>query len=319
MSHRIAFQMDALQKLNMPWDTTLSLAQVAAQRGYELFHYEPRHLRMDLDGKTLRVTAHGHELVLDEKAPQPWRLGKKSIQDLSGFDVLLIRQDPPFDLAYITSTHILEHVHPKIRLVNDPVGIRNAPEKLLMTYFPHLMPPTLITREMEAIQAFRAKYKDIIVKPLYSHGGRGVFHLRQDDDNLPGLIELMTSINQEPWIIQKYLPVTELGDKRIVLFDGDPAGAFLRLPMAGDVRSNLRVEGARSEACSLTDRDREICATLKPMLRERGLYFVGLDVIGDYLTEINVTSPSGIVDIDLLDKRSGKDRTAEQFWSKLDL
>ena len=315
-SLRIAFQMDALERLNMPVDSTLDLARAAAERGHELFHYEPQCLRMDVTGGAVRVTARGHQLVHAPDGKGAWRLGAESTRDLANFDVILMRQDPPFDLAYIAATHILEHLKGRVRIVNDPAGVRDAPEKLLVTHFPHLMAPTLVTRDRAAIDAFRAAHGDIIVKPLFGHAGHGIFHLRPGDDNLPALIETMGAASNEPWMIQKFLQVTTLGDKRIILIDGDPVGAYCRFPAKGDIRGNARV-GASTEKAELTKRDREICAALAPALRKLGLFLAGIDVIGDDLTEINVTSPTGLVTADRLEGRTGKDRIADQFWQKL--
>ena len=318
MPLRIAFQMDPLTRLNKRTDSTLYLARAAAKNGHQLFHYEPQHLRMDISGTTRSITAEGHALLFGQDVADPWSLGARQVIDLSQTDVILMRQDPPFDLAYITATHILEHLADRVRVVNDPAGVRNAPEKLLITYFPELMPPTLITRDIEAIREFRARHGDIIIKPLHGFAGHGVFHLKPDDDNFSGLVEMMASMNNEPWMIQKFLPVATLGDKRIVVLDGDPVGVFRRMPAAGEVRGNMRV-GGRAEASPLTPRDLEICERLKPVLRERGLYLVGLDVIGDYLTEINVTSPTGLLTADQLEGRSGMDTIAEQFWIRLSI
>jgi glutathione synthase len=315
MPIRIALQMNALQQLSKT-DSTLELARAATEAGHELFHYEPSYLRMDIAAGKRQIMARGHRLIFAKDAAEPWSLGDAADVDLSGFNVILMRQDPPFDLAYITATHILQHLTDKVRVVNDPVGVRNAPEKLLITDVPHLMPPTLIARDRVAIESFRDEHKDIIVKPLHGFAGHGIFHLRPGDDNLPGLLETLGAMNPEPWMIQKYLPIMEYGDKRIVVLDGEPVGLFRRFPAAGDVRGNMRV-GGRPEKAELTKRDREICDTLAPILRQRGLFLVGLDVIGDYLTEINVTSPTGLIVADQLEGRTGKDRIAEQFWRKL--
>ena len=316
MSRRIAFQMDALEKLNIPRDSTLYIAQVAALRGDELFHYQPQHLRMDFEEGTRRITATGHRLHFDAAAAIPWSLGEEKIVDLSVFDILMMRQDPPFDLAYITATHILEHLRHQVRIINDPIGVRNAPEKLLTSYLPEFLPPTLITRDVDAIYAFRDKHHDVIVKPLYSYGSRGVFHIPPDDDNLPSLLESMSALNNEQWIIQKFLPIASLGDKRIILLGGEVMGAFRRMPLKNDIRSSTRT-GAPFERCDVTVRDHDICSALKPLLQEHGLFWVGLDVIGDYLTEINVTSPGGFVHLDTLEERMEDRFMAKQFWSKL--
>ena len=319
MPLKIAFQMNALTHLNKRTDSTLYVAAAAARRGHTLYHYEPQQLRLDLDHGIARVTARVKPMLYNEAASgdDVWQLGAEQILDLASCDVILMRQDPPFDLAYISATHILELLRGKVRIVNDPIGVRNAPEKLLITHFPHLLPPTLVTRDSDGIRDFRSQHGDIIIKPLHGFAGHGVFHLKTDDDNFAGLVELMGSLNNEPWMIQKFLPVAEVGDKRIVMLNGDPVGIFRRMPAAGDVRGNMRV-GGRAEACPLSPRDQEICAAVKPTLIERGLYLVGLDVIGDYLTEINVTSPTGLLTADQLQGRSGADRISEQFWDFLE-
>jgi glutathione synthase len=220
--------------------------------------------------------------------------------DLSTIDVVLMRQDPPFDLAYITATHMLEHIHPKTLVVNNPIAVRNAPEKLLVTHFPQLAPPSLITRDRRQILDFRARHQDIIIKPLFGNGGAGVFHIGPEDENINSLIELFTQISRDPLIVQRYLPEVRTGDKRIILIDGKPAGAVNRVPPQGEARSNMHV-GGTAQKSALTRREQEICDIIGPTLREQGLIFVGIDVIGDYLTEINVTSPTGIQEIDRFD------------------
>lgn len=313
----VAFQMDSLAKLNLKFDSTLYVARSAAERAYTLFHYEPSRLCMNIVGGKTFVTATGNALLFEKNSEIPWKLGKEETRNLDEFDVILMRQDPPFELGYITATHVLEHLKGgKTRVVNDPVGVRNAPEKLLVTFFPQFMPPTLVSRDRIAIEAFRNKHKDIIIKPLHGHAGHGIFHLRDGDDNLPALIETMSAMNSEPWMIQKFLPIHQLGDKRIVLLGGEPVGCYTRFPASGDMRGNARV-GARTEMSELTKRDHEICAALKPVLCERGLFLAGIDVIGDYMTEINVTSPTGLVVADSFAGRSGKNSIADLFWQKL--
>lgn len=314
MPKNIALQMDPLETLNKASDSTLELARAAAEQGHTLFTYAPGAMRMDIAGGQTRIRAQGFELVYS--ADKTWGLGAASLADLSSFDIILMRQDPPFDLAYITATHALEHLPKTTRVINDPAGVRNAPEKILNTFLPQLMPPTLITRDVKAVEEFRNKHKDIIIKPLYGHAGHGIFHLREGDDNLPALVETLQAASREPWITQKYLPVHQLGDKRIIMLDGEVVGGVCRMPAANDMRGTLRT-GAKGEKLQLTARDREICAALGPVLRERGLFLTGIDVIGDYLTEINVTSPTGLIIADKLDNRSGKDRIAEQFWRKI--
>lgn len=316
MPLHIALQMDALQRLNKTSDSTLELARVAAENGHRLFHYEPQQMRMDISGGATRISASGHELIYAPNSGDAWSYGAAGMRDLATFDVILMRQDPPFDLAYITATHMLEQLPKKVRIVNDPAGVRNAPEKILVTHFPHLMPPTLVTRDRVAIEDFRDRHKDIIIKPIYGHAGYGIFHLKAGDDNLPALVETLASQSREPWMIQKFLPVHEVGDKRIILLDGVAVGGVRRMPAVNDMRGTLRT-GAKAEKMELTKRDKEICDALGPTLRERGLFLTGIDVIGDYLTEINVTSPTGLIVSDKLEGRSGKDRIAEQFWKKL--
>jgi glutathione synthase len=314
---RVAIQMDALERLNKKTDSTLYLARAAARRGYDLFHYEPQHMRIEIGEGRLGVSARGHALLFKSAAQDSVAFGTAQDCDLGGFDIILMRQDPPFDLAYIAATHALEHLAKKVRIVNDPVSVRNAPEKLLATHFPQLMPPTIITRDQNAICEFRAEHGDVIFKPLFGYAGYGIFRLRGNDGNLHALLELMGTLNPEPWLIQKYLPaITTAGDKRIVMLDGEAVGCFTRIPGADDIRGNMRV-GAKPQPAKLTRRDREICETLAPVFRAQGLYFVGLDVIGDYLTEINVTSPTGLVIADRLEGRSGKRSIAEKFWDGL--
>ena len=314
---KVAIQMDALEKLNKPADTTLYIAQAAARRSYELFHYEPQHLHFEtVKGKCV-ITARGHALKFKSGEQASAYLGAEKTRNLADFDIILMRQDPPFDLAYIAATHILDHLKDKVMIVNDPVAVRNAPEKLLVTHFPQLMPPTIITRDFEAIADFRDRHGDVIFKPLFGYAGYGIFRLNKNDGNLPALLETMASLNPEPWQVQKYLPaIRTAGDKRIVLLDGEPVGCFTRIPLKNDDRGNMRV-GGKPIAAKFTARDKEICRTLGPVFKKQGLYLVGIDVIGDYLTEINVTSPTGLVIADRLEKRKGKATIAEKFWDGL--
>jgi glutathione synthase len=268
----------------------------AQERGHKLFFYHPSRLTLR-DGK---VTARGAAMTLRRERGNHFTLGEPEAIDLSKADVVLMRQDPPFDMAYITATHILEHIHPKTLVVNDPVEVRNAPEKLFVAKFDGLMPPTLITSDRAEILAFRAEHKDIIVKPLYGNGGAGVFHITPNDENLGSLLELFTQLYREPVIVQRYLPEVRQGDKRIILIDGEPVGAINRVPQAGEARSNMHA-GGKPVKSELTKREREICAAIGPDLKKRGLIFVGIDVIGDYLTEINVTSPTGLQEINRFD------------------
>jgi glutathione synthase len=296
MGLAVAVQMDPIEGINIETDSTFVIALEAQARGHALYHYLPRSLTLH-DG---RLTARARALELRREPGRHHRLGAEETLDLSAMDVILMRQDPPFDMAYITATHLLEHVRDEVLVVNDPVSVRNAPEKLFATHFDGLMPPTLITADREEILAFRREHGDIILKPLFGNGGAGVFHLRPEDDNLNALLELFTQLYREPIIVQRYLPAIRQGDKRIILVEGEPLGAVLRVPPAGEARANLHV-GGQAVKTTLTAREREICAALGPALREQGLVFVGLDVIGDHLTEINVTSPTGIQEINRLD------------------
>lgn len=296
MSLAVAIQMDPIEHINIDADSTFAMALEAQARGCRLWHYLPRDLVFDRG----RVAALARPLTLRRAKGDHYTLGSVERLDLTECDVVLMRQDPPFDMAYITATHILEHIHPKTLVVNDPFHVRNAPEKLLVTHFPELMPPTLIASTRSEIDAFRREYKDIIVKPLFGNGGAGVFHVKPDDENLGALLEMFTQASREPVIVQAYLPAVRQGDKRIILVDGEAAGAINRIPAAGEARSNMHV-GGKAVQSSLTAREQEICEAIGPLLRERGLIFVGIDVIGDRLTEINVTSPTGIQEIDRFD------------------
>jgi glutathione synthase len=292
----VAIQMDPISSVDISVDSTFALALEARRRGHSLWHYLPR----DLSLKHGRPVARAQPMDVRRVAGDHFTLGAMEVLNLADLDVVLMRQDPPFDMSYITATHILEHVHPATLVVNDPGHVRNAPEKLFVTHFPDLMPPTLITVDREEIAAFRAEHKDIIVKPLFGNGGAGVFHLPPGDENLNSLLEMFTERNREPVIVQRYLPEVRVGDKRIVLVDGVAVGAINRVPAQGEARSNLHVGGTALPS-KLTAREEDICAALGPVLRERGLIFVGIDVIGDYLTEINVTSPTGIQQIEAFD------------------
>ena len=293
----VAVQMDPLDSVNIDADSTFALMLEAQARGHRLYHYLPQHLSML--GKD-RVYAKAHPVRVKRARGDHFTFGARETIDLAKVDVVLMRQDPPFDMAYITATHILEHVHPKTLVVNDPGHVRNAPEKLFVTHFPDLMPLTLITADRAEIDEFRRAHKDIIVKPLFGNGGAGVFRVKEDDENLGSLFEMFTQRSREPLMVQRYVPEVRSGDKRIILIDGKPAGAVLRVPAAGEARANLHVGGTAVKT-ALTDREREICARIGPELSKRGLIFVGIDVIGDYLTEINVTSPTGIQEIGRFD------------------
>jgi glutathione synthase len=296
MGLAVAIQMDPIETVNIDTDSTFAIAIEAQARGHTLYHYLPRALALR-DG---RLTARGRPLEVKREHGRHYRLGAATTLDLATMDVILMRQDPPFDMAYITATHLLEHVRDEVLVVNDPVSVRNAPEKLFATHFEGLMPPTLITADRDEILAFRREHREIILKPLFGNGGAGVFHLLPEDDNLNALLELFSQLYREPVIVQRYLPEVRQGDKRIILIEGEPLGAVLRVPPAGEARANLHV-GGKAAKTTLTPREREICAAIGPALREQGLVFVGIDVIGDYLTEINVTSPTGIQEIDRLD------------------
>jgi glutathione synthase len=289
---KVAVQMDPMEVLNLAGDSTYALMEEAQARGHALWHYEVRHLAWESGA----VRARARPVRVDRATAPGWTFGAWEMLDLGAVDVVLMRQDPPFDMAYITATHLLEHIHPATLVVNDPASVRNAPEKLLVTHFSDLMPPTLIAWSAEEVHAFRRRHQDIIVKPLFGNGGAGVFRIRPDDENLNSLLEMHAARTREPLMIQRYEPAVRQGDKRIVLVDGEPMGAINRVPAAGEARSNMHV-GGRPERTALTAREQEICARLGPLLRERGLIFVGIDVIGDWLTEINVTSPTGLLEI----------------------
>ena len=289
MTLKVAVQMDPIERINIKGDSTFALLLEAQARGHALSYYTPDRMAQVGD----RLFARVEPLSVRDKAGDYFSLGESERVPLDSFDVILLRQDPPFDLSYITTTHMLERIHPKTLVVNDPAEVRNAPEKVLVTSFPQLMPPTLITRDKEEIKAFRAEHQDIVMKPLYGHGGGGVFRVTRDDLNFGSLYDMFAASFREPWVIQKYLPAVKQGDKRILLVDGEFAGAVNRVPAEDDLRSNM-VRGGSPKATDLTPREREIVDTLKPALKSRGLIFVGIDVIGDWLTEINVTSPTGI-------------------------
>ena len=293
MSLAVAIQMDPIDRINISADSTFALALEAQARGHKLHYYLPRALSMK-DG---RVTAKVSPLTVRRESGNHFTLGEISPCDLSDMDVVLMRQDPPFDMSYITATHLLERIHPATLVVNDPKEVRNAPEKLFVTQFEGVMPPTLISSDEQEIRAFRTAHKDIIVKPLYGNGGAGVFRIRPDDENLNALLELFTELYREPVIAQAYVPEVRQGDKRIILVDGVAVGAINRIPAEGEARSNMHV-GGKAVKTDMTAREAEICEIIGPELKARGLIFVGIDVIGGYLTEINVTSPTGIQEID---------------------
>jgi glutathione synthase len=309
MALSVAIQMDPIERIDISGDSTFALALEAQARGHTLLYYGPR----DLTFRDGMVTARVRPLSVREVKGDHFTLGESSVQDLSKLDVVLMRQDPPFDMAYITATHILERIHPKTLVVNDPFHVRNAPEKLFVTQFKDLMPPTLITSDRREIDAFRAAHKQIILKPLYGNGGAGVFRVKEDDENMGAMLEMFTAFYREPVIVQRYVPEVRKGDKRIILVDGALAGAINRVPAAGEARSNMHV-GGKPEATTLSKREEAICAALAPELKARGLIFTGIDVIGDYLTEINVTSPTGIREV----KRFGGADIAAMVWDAIE-
>ncbi|MEE8352371.1 MAG: glutathione synthase [Rhodospirillales bacterium] len=296
MSLSVAIQMDHIESIDIDGDSTFVLALEAQRRGHQVYHYLPEQLAF-VDG---RVLALAEPLEVRQELGNHFSFGHQGTLDLADMDVVLLRQDPPFDMGYITTTHLLDHIHPKTLVVNDPEEVRNAPEKLFIARFPDLMPPTMIASDRDRIIAFREEHKDIILKPLYGNGGAGVFHVTPGDENFNALLEMFTEFYREPVIAQKYLPEVRKGDKRIILIDGEPVGAINRVPAEGEARSNMHVGGVAKRA-DLNAREKEICAAIGPDLKARGLIFVGIDVIGDYLTEINVTSPTGLQEINRFD------------------
>lgn len=296
MTRLAALQMDPIEAVDVRADSTFRLALEAQARGFRLFEYQPE----ALSWREGRLSARGRMITITPESATPESSSAPQVIDLAEASVILLRQDPPFDMAYVTTTHLLETVHPKTLVVNDPFWVRNAPEKLLVNRFSDLIAPTLITRDVEAVREFRAEHGAIVVKPLYGNGGAGVFSLTPDDKNLPSLYEMFTEARREPFIVQKFLPDVSAGDKRVILVDGAPVGAINRVPAAGETRSNLHV-GGRAEPSPLSARDREICDAIGPTLREYGLLFTGIDVIGGVLTEINVTSPTGLQELERFD------------------
>lgn len=306
---KIACQMDPIDRIDIRGDSTFAILLEARQRGHEIFYYTPQNL--SLHGN--RLLARGSTLDVFDRIGDHYALSDQRTVDLLTQDVVLLRQDPPFDMAYITSTHLLERIHPETLVVNDPAHVRNAPEKIWVLDFLDLMPPTLVTRSLEDVHAFRAEYQDIILKPLYGNGGASVFRIRPDDTNLGSLVELFQTVFREPFMVQQYRPEVRNGDKRIILVDGEVAGAINRVPSAGETRSNLHV-GGTAKPTELTAREHEICGRLAPELKKRGLIFTGIDVIGDYLTEINVTSPTGIRQV----KAFGGNDIAAMIWDAIE-
>jgi glutathione synthase len=309
MSLNVAVQMDPIERINIRGDSTFALLLEAQRRGHRLAYYTPDRLAM----RDNKVFAAVQPLTVRDQEGDHATLGAASRVDLASFDVLLLRQDPPFDLAYITSTHLLERIHPATLVVNDPAQVRNAPEKMFVMEFPDLMPPTLITRDLAEIKAFRVEHGDIVMKPLYGKGGEAVFRLAPEDLNFGSLYDLFSVTFREQWVVQKFLPAVRHGDKRIILVDGEFAGAVNRVPAPDDLRSNM-VRGGSPKSTDLSTREREICARLGPALRARGLIFVGIDVIDGYLTEINVTSPTGVRAI----KNLGGPDVAAMTWDVIE-
>jgi glutathione synthase len=309
MPLNVAVQMDPIERINIRGDSTFALLLEAQARGHALAYYTPD--RMALRGNEVFTSVR--PLTVRDTEGSHFSLGEEKRVALQSFEVILMRQDPPFDLAYITATHLLERLAPATLVVNDPGHVRNAPEKVFVTQFPDLMPPTLVTRDLAEIKAFRAEHGDIVMKPLYGHGGGAVFRITADDLNFGSLYDMFATTFREPWVIQRFLPAVKLGDKRIILVDGEFAGAVNRVPQPDDLRSNM-VRGGAAQAADLTAREREICARLGPALRERGLLFTGIDVIDGYLTEINVTSPTGIRAI----ARLGGPDIAAMIWDKIE-
>ncbi|SKA27764.1 glutathione synthase [Enhydrobacter aerosaccus] len=309
MKLSVAIQMDHVSTIDIDGDSTFVLGLEAQRRGYEVWHYTPPELIF----RDRKVMARAQPMQLRREKGNHYTLGASEMRDLATFDVVLLRQDPPFDMSYITTTHLLEHIHPKTLVVNDPASVRNAPEKLFVTHFDNVMPPTLITADARALREFRDEHKDIILKPLFGNGGAGVFRLKPDDENFASLLEMFSQRSREPVIAQRYLPEVRQGDKRIILIDGKPAGVVNRVPAEGEARSNMHVGGQAVKA-TLTKRDLEICEIIGPELARRGMIFVGIDVIGDYLTEINVTSPTGLQQIDRFDGVS----LEAQIWDRIE-
>lgn len=309
MALKVAVQMDPIDRIDIRGDSTFAMLLEAQKRGHELFYYTPD--KLALDGANLM--ARGASISVRDEIGNHVTISNERRVDLATFDVVLLRQDPPFDMAYITTTHLLERIHPTTLVVNDPVEVRNAPEKIWVLDFQDLMPPTLVTRDPAEIADFRARHKDIIVKPLYGNGGAGVFRIQPGDSNLASLIETFHAINREPLMIQQYRSEVRGGDKRIILVDGEVAGAINRVPAEGETRSNMHV-GGTPKPTELTPRDLEICARLGPELKRRGLIFTGIDVIGPYLTEINVTSPTGIRQV----KAFGGNDIAAMIWDAIE-
>ena len=309
MGLTVAVQMDPIHAINIAGDSTFALLLEAQRRGHALHYYTPDRLHQ----RNGRVFARAQPLTVADEAGAHFTLDEPELADVGGFDVVLLRQDPPFDLAYITSTHLLEMLQPGTLVVNDPAGVRNAPEKLFVLDFPDLMPATLVSRDRASIEAFRAEVGDVVMKPLYGNGGAAVFKIAGRDPNFGSLFDLFSATFREPWVVQQFLPAVSKGDKRIILVDGVAAGAVNRVPVGDDIRSNM-VRGGAANATELTEREKEICARIGPELKRRGLLFTGIDVIDGFLTEINVTSPTGLRAI----KRLGGPDIAAAIWDAIE-
>ncbi|PZQ51200.1 MAG: glutathione synthase [Rhodovulum sulfidophilum] len=309
MALKVAVQMDPIDKININADSTFRIMEEAQARGHELFYYTPDRLAFD-EG---RVTARGWPVTVRREQGNHFTLGEETTIDLADWDVVWLRQDPPFDMGYLTTTFLLDKIRDTTLVANDPFWVRNYPEKLLVLDFPDLTPPTMVARDIDALRAFKARHGDIILKPLYGNGGAGIFRLDPNDRNFNALYELFASLNREPLIAQKFLPAVSAGDKRVILVDGEPVGAINRVPPEGETRSNMHVGGTPMKV-DLTPRDLEICAAIGPLLREKGQIFVGIDVIGDWLTEINVTSPTGLQE---MERFNGENVTA-RIWEAIE-
>jgi glutathione synthase len=309
MALKVAVQADPLESFDIAGDSTFALMLEAQKRGHSLFHYHVRTLAWQ-NGV---LSASGQSVKVQDVKGAHFTAGETQRIDLSTQDVIHMRQDPPFDMGYITATHLLEMIHPKTLVVNDPAEVRNAPEKLFILKFKDLMPPTLITRDVSELEAFRREHGEIILKPLYGNGGAGIFRTAHDDQNFSSLLEMFSAMFKEPFIAQRYLPEVRMGDKRIILVDGKPVGAINRVPALHDNRSNMHV-GGKAVAADITKREYEICEAIGPDLKKRGLLFTGIDVIGDYMTEINVTSPTGIRQV----KNFGGADIASLIWDAIE-
>jgi glutathione synthase len=309
MGLNVAVQMDPIDRISIKGDTTFALMLEGQARGHHLSYYHPDTMSM----RDSRVSASVAPVEVRDIEGDHFSLGAFGRRDLTDFDAILMRQDPPFDMHYISATHLLEHIHPKTLVVNDPAHVRNAPEKVFVMNFPDLMPPTMITRDKDEIEAFRAEYGDIVMKPLYGHGGGAVFRITRNDLNFGSLYDMFAVTFREPWVVQRFLPEVKDGDKRILLVDGEFAGAVNRVPAENDLRSNM-VRGGAAQATDLSAREREICERLGPALKERGFLLVGIDVIAGNLTEINVTSPTGVRAV----KKLGGPDAAAMVWDRIE-